>query len=102
MFSIPVGHCSNVRHTVVWGSLALALLGWGATFWIWAVHGDSAPAHTPFDIARTVAVVFSITYTVAVVSPDKARIYAIGFRDGAAFAEGHHVAPEPTRLRSVR
>ena len=102
MFSMPVGHCSNVRRCVVRGSLALAVAGWVGSLWSWADHGNAAGGQAGFVMALTVACTFSMTFTVAAVMPDQSRLYAIGFRDGATFAEGHHVAPEPTRLRSVR
>lgn len=103
MFNLPVGHCSNVRRCVVSGSLALALLGWGIAAWRWVVGGDAMGGDAAFVMALNLAATFSVAFVVAVVLPDKARLYAIGFRDGARFAEEHHAdAPEPTRLRSVR
>ena len=101
MFSRPVGQCSPVRRAVALISLVLAVVGWVGGFVAWEVFGFRAGIHPVFLLALTVAITFTVTLAITVVTPSAARIYAIGFRDGQAHAEPEE-PEQPRRLRSVR
>jgi len=47
------------------------------------------------------ACTFSVTFAITAVMPDKARLFALGFREGAEFADAHQPEPEPARRLTV-
>jgi len=101
MFPLPTGQCSPVRRTVAFVSLILAVIGWIGAGVAWLVFGFRAGIHPVFLLALTVAITFTVTLAITVVTPSAARIYAIGFRDGCRQGEPDE-PEEPRRLRAVR
>lgn len=102
MFPLPAGQCSPVRRAVAFVSLVLAVIGWGGAGLAWLVFGFRAGIHPVFLLALTMAITFTVTLAVTVVTPSAARIYGIGFRDGSRHGREDEEPPEPRRLHSVR
>ena len=92
---------SRARSLVIWSSLTLALAGWCGGAWAWIALGVAAGVHPGFILALTMACTFSVTFAITAVMPDKARLFALGFREGAEFADAHQPEPEPARRLTV-
>lgn len=69
------------RTIVARTSLALALGGWLGALWSWLDHGAAAGVNPGFILALSVGICFTVVHCVAVVMPDSARLYALGWID---------------------
>lgn len=94
----------TARTVVVVGSLVLAIVGWASTVGLW-LFGHVGAASPAFDVARLIAATFTVTFAVAYVMPDKARMHALGVIEGIRLAQaaqgGGDPAPE-TEKRHLR
>lgn len=93
------GCVSRTRSVVIWGSFVLGACGWVGAAWSWADHGYAAGVNPGFITALAVATTFSIALAVTAVMPDKARMYAMGFRDGVAARDELLNTPDPVQQR---
>ena len=100
---MPAGRCvSRSRSVVIYGSFVLAVGGWALAGWAWWYFGVEAGIRPSFIMGCTVAATFTMTLAATIVLPSKARLYALGFKDGVAQGLMLGGDQEPSKLRSVR
>lgn len=74
----------TARAVIIRLSAFVAIGGTVGIFWSWLDHGPLADDTAGFFVAIAAAITGTLLLGITVVMPDKARMYALGYRDGMA------------------